>query len=360
MARKFELLKVGGSHREIGLQVGEALREKIPLAIDQIFDHELTYFDAMTFGDVPSIPRLTRAEVLQRTRAFLPLFERYAPGMVEELHGISEGARIDFEEALLLQIRGEIVYAMTTGCTAFALSGKVTADGSVIIGQNWDYAVDLDAGIMHLLHITPDDGPRQLMLTFAGLTSYLGINSAGIGLFANALPWGWCDVGIPHYPLWWRVFRERDLAGVRSVLEQTKSVQAENQVLSDGSGVIADAELTPERVVWLDDRDGLFLHTNHYLGEPYASRTDLPPFLADSRPRLARIEGLVADRVGRLDVPSMSQILSDHDGFPQSICRHEQLPGFWTAASMIAMPQRGVMYVCAGNPCEGEYVEYSV
>ncbi len=54
MARRFELLKVGGSPRQIGLQVGEALRDKIPLAIDQIFEHELTYYDAMTFGEDPA------------------------------------------------------------------------------------------------------------------------------------------------------------------------------------------------------------------------------------------------------------------------------------------------------------------
>ena len=360
MAPKFELLEVGGSPREIGLQVGEALRDKIPLAIDQIFEHELNYFEAMTFGEIPPVPPLNRGEVLQRTRAFLPLFEAYAPGMVEELRAIAEGARIDFEEALLLQIRGEIVYAMTTGCTAYALSGRVTRDGAVITGQNWDYAIDLDLGIMHLLHVTPDDGPRQLMLTFAGLTSYLGINSAGVSSFANALPWGWCDVGIPHYPLWWRIFRERDLHGVRQVVEQTKSVQAESHVFADGAGGIANAELTPEGVVWLDDREGFFVHTNHFLGEPYASRPDLPPIVSDSRPRLDRMRALITERIGRLDVASMQTFLADHDGFPTSICRHDTLPGFWTTASMVAVPEQGVMYVCAGNPCQGEFVEYHV
>ena len=357
MSRRFELLKVHGSPREIGLQVGDAMRDKILLAIQQIFDHELAYFGPMTVGEVPAIPELTRAEILQRTRAFLPKFERYAPGMVEELRGIAEGARIDFEEALLLQIRGEIVYAMA-GCTSFALSGRVTADGAVITGQNWDYAIDLDLGVMHLLHVTPDDGPRQLMLTFAGLTSYLGINSAGIGSFCNALPWSWCKVGIPHYPLWWRVFRERDLAGIRSVFAETESVQAENHVFTDQSGAIADAELTPEGAVWLDDREGFFVHTNHFLAEPYASR--LPAYLPDSKPRLERMRGLVCDRLGHLDPASMQTFLSDHDGFPTSICRHETSPGFWTTASLVAVPQHGLLYVAAGNPCEGEYLEYQV
>jgi isopenicillin-N N-acyltransferase-like protein len=351
---------VRGSARQIGLQVGEALRDKIPLAIQQIFDHELNYFEMMTLGAVPKLAPMTESEVFARTRAFLPLFERYAPGMVEELRGIAEGARIDFDHALLLQIRGEIVYAMTTGCTSFALSGKVTRDGMAISGQNWDYAIDVDEGIMHLLHVTPDEGPRQLMLTFAGLTSYLGINSAGIGSFANALPWAWAAVGIPHYPVWWRTFRERDLAGVRKVLAETQSVQAENHMLSGPGGTIADAELTPEGPIWLDDEEGFFVHTNHFLGSPYAERADLPSMLPDSEPRRQRMRALVSERLGTLDAEMMQTFLADHEGLPTSICRHDVLPGFWTAASMVAVPERGVMYVCAGNPCDGEYVEYQV
>jgi isopenicillin-N N-acyltransferase-like protein len=360
MARRFDLLKVHGSPRQIGLQVGEALRDKIPLAIDQIFEHELGYFEAMTVGPVPELPAMTRADVLQKTRAYLPHFQQYAPDMVQELHGIAEGARIDFEEALLLQIRGEIVYALTGGCTSFALGASTTKDHAVVTGQNWDYAVDLDLGIVHLLHVTPDEGPRQLMLTFAGLTSYLGINSSGVSSFCNALPWAWCSVGIPHYPLWWRVFRETGLAGVRSVMEQTKSVQAENHVFSDSSGSIANGELTPEGVAWLPDEEGFFVHTNHYVSQRYRNRPDLPVYLADSPLRLERMRSLIRTKLGVLDVASMETFLSDHQGFPTSICRHEKLPGFWTSASLVAVPQKGLMYVCAGNPCEGEFVEYQV
>lgn len=368
MARQFELLKVGGTPREIGLQVGDALRDKILLTIQQIYDYELTFFKWQTIGSYPELLDLTRDQVLARTREFLPHFERYAPGMVEELRGIAEGARISFEEALLLQIRGEIVYAMTSGCTAFAISAGGTRDGRALAGQNWDYAIDVDLGVMHLLHVTPKEGPRQLMLTYAGLTSFLGMNSAGVSSFANSLPWGWCKVGIPHYPVFWRVFRERDLAGVRRVIDETNTVQAENHVFADGSGAIADLELTPDSVTWLDDQEGFFVHTNHYVVEPNRSRPDLQPTIADTTARFKRMRELISARYGQLDVSSMQGLLADHEGYPTSICRHEAMPDGTpggpaigpTVASMISVPQRGVMYVCAGKPCEGEYVEYQV
>jgi isopenicillin-N N-acyltransferase-like protein len=360
MAREFELLKVGGTPHQIGLQVGQALRYKIPLTIEQIFDFDLKFYDWQTIGGHPEVPALSRSDILARTHDFLPLFERYAPGMVEELRGISEGARISFEEALLLQIRGEIVYATTGACTTFAVSGRVTRDGLTLAGQNWDQAVDLDSGIMHLLHVTPVDGPRQLMITFAGLTSFLGMNSAGVGCFANSLPWRWCKVGIPHYPVCWRVFRESDLSGVRRVLDETDTVQAENHLFADGSGAIADAELTPEGVAWLEPEDGFIAHTNHFISKEYGNRADLPVVIPDTVPRYERMRNLLGAHVGKLDVATMQELLSDHEGYPRSICRHEGLPLSSTIASMISIPERGILYVCRGNPCEDEYVEYKV
>jgi isopenicillin-N N-acyltransferase-like protein len=301
---------------------------------------------------------LSREQAIARTHDFLPLFEQYCPLMLDELRGIAKGAAISFEEALLLQIRGEIIYAYATvaGCTSFTFSREVTRSGEVIAGQNWDYPLDLD--LLHILHVTPDDGPAQLMMTFAGLTSYMGINAAGIGNFANALPWGWCQLGIPHYPFKWRVLRETELAGIRQVAAETRTVQPGNYVFCDGNGAIGDLELTPEGGVWLDDQAGFFVHTNHFLGEPFASRPDLLPDLADSKPRYERMHSLVEAQLGSIDVSSLKTMLSDHENYPTSICRHEELPGIRTSASLIAEPEQGVMHVCAGNPCSGEYVTY--
>jgi isopenicillin-N N-acyltransferase-like protein len=362
MAYKFPLLKVKGSHYEIGLQIGEALHNLIPRVIDQIFYHELAVNALPVEGHytAPLMPVLTREQIFARTREFLPLFESYCPQMLDELRGISKAADISFEEALLLQIRGEIIYTYATvaGCTSFTFSREVTRTGEVIAGQNWDYPIDLD--LLHILHVTPDDGPAQLMMTFAGLTSYMGINEAGIGNFANALPWGWCQLGIPHYPFKWRVLRQTSLDGVREVANQTRTVQPGNYALCDGDGNIGDLELTPEQSVWLENREGFFVHTNHFLGEPYANRPDMKPFLADSIPRYQRFHGLVSEHIGDIDVAILQNLLSDHENYPTSVCRHDKLPGICTSASLISEPEQGLLHVCAGNPCSGEFVTYQL
>lgn len=359
MAHQFRTLKSSGTRYEIGLQVGTELRDVIPLVIDQIFDYELALCERWTSGtDAPPIPHFSRDEIFRKTREFLPLFEQYCPLMLVELKGIAKGAGISFEEALLLQIRGEVIYAAAGACTAFVFSRDVTRTGEIIIGQNWDYPIDRE--LMVVLHLIPEDSPAQLMMTFAGLTSYMGINAAGIGNFANALPWGWGEVGIPHYPFKWRVLRQVDLSGIRRVTEETKTVQPGNYVFCDGSGEIADVELTPEGCVWLDDSEGFFVHTNHFLGEPFASRPELSPFLEDSIPRYHRFRELVTTYLGQIDVSLLKRLLSDHSNYPASICRHEEVPGLRTSASLIAEPQRGLLHVCAGNPCEFGYVTYSL
>jgi isopenicillin-N N-acyltransferase-like protein len=70
------------------------------------------------------------------------------------------------------------------------------------------------------------------------------------------------------------------------------------------------------------------------------------------------MHSLVEAQLGSIDVSSLKTILSDHENYPTSICRHEELPGIRTSASLIAEPEQGVMHVCAGNPCSGEYVTY--
>ncbi|HPL29746.1 MAG TPA: C45 family autoproteolytic acyltransferase/hydrolase [Anaerolineae bacterium] len=359
MAPRFQFVRVQGSRYEIGCQLGELLREKILRVIDQIIDAEIPDNCRRRSGSQQLRGPFTREQILARTHDFVPRFESYCPTMLDELRGIARGASISLEEALLLQIRGEVLYAMAGGCSSFVFSRQVTREGQVITGQNWDYPIDLD--LMIVLHTTPDDAPSQLMMTFAGLTSYMGINSYGVSQFANALPWGMCRIGIPHYPFKWQVFMQRDLEGVRRLAEKTDTVLPGNYVLSDSKGNIADLELTPEGIAWLTAEEGFIVHTNHFLGEPFASRPDLEP-RPDSLTRYERLRILAEQNLGAIDVPLMQQILADHENYPVSLCRYVLEPGTdtGTAASLIAEPEKGLLHVCAGNPCLGEFVTYSL
>lgn len=351
--------EASGSRHAIGLQLGEAMRDLVPLGIQQILEGEIPRNNREWIQKATPGARLwSRSEIIASAQRYIPMFKEYCPLLLEELHGIAEGAKLPFEEVLLLQTRSEAIFGLLTGCTAFALSRSATADGHTLAGQNWDYRIEPD--FMVVLHLIPDDCPAQIMLTFPGLTSYVGLNAAGVCSFANAMPRLPYRVGMPLYAFWWRVFQQTSLDGVRKLCAQTTLAQAENQAFCDGSGEIGDCELTPEGPYWMDTSEGFVVHSNHFVNPAFAGRPEYPPLLADSVPRYARLHGLVKSAYGRLTVPMMQGFLSDHEGYPRSLCRHEPLPDRSTAASLIAEPERGVLHICAGNPCVGEYVAYHV
>lgn len=64
-------------------------------------------------------------------------------------------------------------------------------------------------------------------------------------------------------------------------------------------------------------------------------------------------------------MPYIQEIMKDHEHFPLSICCHsnngmEDMRGLMTVASMIVDFEENAAYVCAGNPCEGEYQKYVI
>jgi isopenicillin-N N-acyltransferase-like protein len=132
-----------------------------------------------------------------------------------------------------------------------------------------------------------------------------------------------------------------------------------NYVMCDGEGNIADVEATTEGPQILRDQGaGYLVHTNHYLCARFAKEENLKRSLADSFPRLDRMNSLVKSRMGSLTVDDFKRFLSDHTGYPTSICRHDSK--MVTAASMIAEPARRCMHVALGNPCLHGYVTYSM
>ena len=84
--------------------------------------------------------------------------------------------------------------------------------------------------------------------------------------------------------------------------------------------------------------------------------------------RLDRINEMIRAKLGSITVESIQRYLSDHASYPTSICRHPQTSdlgkGFEvagrTVAAMIAEPAEQRMHVARGNPCESQFVTYSM
>lgn len=339
----FPLVSVAGTSYEMGYQHGE---QAAPL-----IERYLRWIEKSTQSD--------RDQLGHRARAFLPFIERLNPALLEEVRGLSAGADISFEHALLCQTRGEAAQApITEGCTAFALRGTATSHGQTLAGQNQDLPPEFsDLGIV--LHIKPaDQRPRAITFTFAGQLGYMGMNARGIAHFANGLGDYTWQLGLPHYPLKRTLLEKNDIGECLAILQEHRTCSAANMVLCDGGGQIADIEIRPEGMaLYADEHSDCRLHTNHYISAEFAPHETHGS--ADSVPRLARIRDLVRKNWGQIDVEYMQDILADHTGDPGAICRHGA-GGTHSICGYIAEPEHNLFHVRRGHGCLGTWTTYEV
>jgi isopenicillin-N N-acyltransferase like protein len=391
-SKTFPFVDVHGGPRQRGRQHGEACRDQIRVYADTLL--RVLSGEAQLRSLSPG-PQLTHEDLYARALTFLPAFEAFAPHLVEEIRGIAEGADVPFAAALLVNVRAEVAgvtslttattapasaasspagapgastptapgaASLTEGCTSFAIGRSATTDGTMFLGQNQDQDPAMEAlGVV--LRVRPDDGPPMLMATFGGLVGYPGLNAYGVAHFQNALSNGVWKHALPHYPMKRVLLEQRDLDGCLRTIARARLASCGNYVLGDRTGRVLDVETTPDGYATVEPQHGFVTHGNHFRSERYASEDTLVASLPDSPLRGARIQSTFDSARGHLTLDAIKAALRDHEGSPTAICRHDAANAaspMKTIASLIAEPDKGLLHVSRGNPCENDYTTYSV
>jgi len=324
------VVELRGTPREQGCQHGEALREEIRHNVELYLHRFAT--DA----------RLPQAEVERRAAAYLEVFTRHGPAYRETMEGIAEASGRPLGEITMLNARYEIMYSAYSAigmaeaagdCTAFAAARQVTADGHLWIGQTWDWIPGVRGA---LLDITDGD-LRILAFTEAGIAGgKIGLNSAGIGLVINGLLSNlddWSMLGVPFHLRTAAILRSRDFAAaVRHATEGPHACSA-NFLIARGSRgsaegrveEIVDVETSPGGHVTIAPVDGTLAHANHFRDpDRLAIWQPLREERISTYQRCDRMEVLLRERTARglLSAEDLEDLLRDHEGRPDSICRH--------------------------------------
>jgi isopenicillin-N N-acyltransferase-like protein len=340
---EYPLYRARGTHRELGRQHGEQAARQIKAHIEMM----------------RARPKLSEEQFKHRVAAFQHMFEQHCPHLLDEMRGLAEGAGVTLEDAMLCSIRGELSSAPAAGCTTYAIGRRGSAGHEVIAGQNADLGSQM-IPLAYVLHLQPQNKPEVLIWTFGGMLGYHGMNSAGVAHFSNALSGGpRSQFGMPEYVYERLMLECSSTEQVINVLRKLPLASNENFMICDREGNIADAEATtagPE--VLLDQGAGYLAHTNHFLCDRYSTAENLKLSLPDSAPRHERINALIKSRYGSIELDDIKRFLSDHSGYPTSICRHAS--DMQTVASMISEPVQRRMHVALGNPCQHRYVTYSM
>jgi isopenicillin-N N-acyltransferase-like protein len=289
---------------------------------------------------------------------------------LEEVRGVAEGAGLDELDVLAINVRTEIMFAATARehlpaeCTSFAVVPSRTVDGTLLIGQNWDWLPHA-ADTTVILEARQDEGPDFVTVVEAGLLAKVGMNSSGVAIAANALVSA-ADVGTPAMPFHFLLRALHDaesLADGLAALGRSERSSSANYLLAHADGVALDVEAAPgdySRLFPGYPSDGVLLHTNHFINPGFDGRDVGLVAMADSAFRLMRARQVVADRPGPLDRAFFEALLADHATYPLGVCCHpdprfEPVEQSATLAGVIMEPASRRLWLAEGNPCSAPF-----
>ncbi|EXJ90504.1 hypothetical protein A1O1_03607 [Capronia coronata CBS 617.96] len=330
-----------GSPYQIGQQHGQAAKTEI----DGSIAFYTEFFEQRA--------KLSWPQVRDVARGFLPWLEASFPEYVDEMKGVADGAGLELESIVALNVRTEIAFGlMSDGCTA--LSWK-TSDAS-FLAQNWDWRFEQTPNMV-ALRIEQPPKPTIHMMTEGGIIGKIGLNSAGVGVTLNAI----MAPGVSYDKLPCHL-------ALRTVLNSTSREEAETILRRVGVAsachiTIADAstggiglECTALDIVEMPmDQNGTCTHSNHLVKQ---HKVEDKLFLQDSPFRLNRIQELM-NGIDKPSVEKLSEILKDEKNYPTAICRAlGEKSTSETLFSIVMDLTQGFAQVKMGRPTEdGEVFE---
>jgi isopenicillin-N N-acyltransferase-like protein len=346
--RRFELIEVEGEAFERGRQYGARVAVEIRQNVE-------AYLRLIEFHG-----GLEREAALRAAQAFGPILEAHTPDLLPEIRGIAEGADCNLAEILLINARSELMETMGE-CTALATAPEATAQGHVLLGQNWDWHTAI-RGELVLLHIRQPDRPEVLTLTEAGQVGKIGMNSAGLGVCLNFLSHTDRGQGVPVHVILRQMLNCANLGEAIREAYRVPRGGAANILLAHAEGEIVDLELTAANADFHYASDGWLVHANHFESVRLRGGDTGVTTSMSTLARAARARRLLsaAAAQGSTSLDTFRSILTDHAYGAYAICRHADpteppLQQTATRASVIMDLTAQTMHVAAGQPCREEY-----
>jgi isopenicillin-N N-acyltransferase-like protein len=277
-----------------------------------------------------------------------------APRLGEEIGGLAEGAGISRDEAVLLQVRREIIgyqrVPVPSGgdCTTYA-SVSAGPGGEPVLAQTVDLNGDLDDQIAVLDVGLSGSGRRALLLSFGGLLGYLGLNSDGLAIGLNLVLGGEWGPGLPPY------------LAIRYLLDNAGCV-------ADALTIVADLPLASSRSLMLCDRtsaasvellDGRVrliqgtehVHTNHFLHPDFTPHDQLNVFARNSSAQRLKAAATGLAAFARAGTGAAAE---EHFGLlsrpPIRVAGTGDIRRERTVAAVVLLPGQGELHLRPGDP----------
>jgi isopenicillin-N N-acyltransferase-like protein len=334
-----------GTHREVGAAIGTACADTVRRAV--------------AFGDDEIPEGRTRREQVALGNRYREVTAAAYPWYEDELEGMAEAAGVDPGD-LFARVVEEIWYVpyarrLQGRCTDLVAVPPATRDGHVLAAHNNDLTRRYQDELVALEIQIPDE--PTVFAVGNGVWLSCGWNDAGISMTGNELAPLDERVGVPREVQYRAMLRQPTLE--RAIGESLRHDRASsyNHVLVTSAGDVANVEgsATDAELTSADER-GHLVHANHYACERMVRYEGDQDYAVHSSKRSARAAELLASsEPGTVTAATMRAFLSDHEGEPDSLCRHPERTHtdtsatvFWWVADLTEMR----LEFGRGNPCD--------
>lgn len=349
------VLRVQGSHREVGHQIGEACAAGVRAAVDFTHAHPR---DGRTLD-----------EQLAVAEQYRDITRRSLPYLVEELDAVAEAAGVDPLHVFAASIEeiwttaeesdaGGAAFGVERGrCSDLVAGPPATATGGVLVAHTNDLDADVES---HLTAIDWNvDGEPRMFTVGVGPWISVGWNSAGLALSGNELAPNDNRIGVPRLLLVREELRHETVAEATGATLRPDRASAYNTIFADRSGTVVNIEGSATDAATMTlDATGVLVHTNHYVCPSMLGYEDDPVYAKRSSLRFERGTELLSEAAstpGSVTQEALIVMLSDHENAPDSLCRHPTPANntktvFWCVTDM----SDGRVTFGKGNPCQSE------
>jgi len=349
--------------RELGVYVGD----QIKAFNDRYFSDD---FNVVRFG--------SPTHLQQYVHEIEDVLREYSPKTHDFLSGLAEGSRLAMEHILMQAILPELTHISAEcdwpspvgGCTACCISADAAAGHGTLLGQCWDFNIQLPP--WYLARLSPPlDGPQMLIVGMGAFCCPCGINTHGLGVtFTSSghLPNISPKFGVPIVALFLEALSCEGYFEAMDTLVAPRHAGAMNVLLSDDYTRSALIEISPEKVE-LIEQEPVLVCANHYQHPTMVEWQDLNPpegpaaeFARSSVFRAERMRKLLKNRQGKIDAEYIKVCLKDHENHPLSICAHEEqtILHFRTLGAMVLEPAMRTIQFCQTNPCSGSFRSFNL
>lgn len=345
------LIRVRGSHRAIGQQLGEALKDQI--------SHSREIACTLIEHPASGLGLSWEGAVIQAQK-YLPYAQECYPQYVDEIVGLAEGSGIPFVDLCVLTTFEAVTSdALHLGkCTSMAVNSDLTTDGHVLVAHNEDWTPE-DEGDIALVHACPDDEPPFLAMMYGGYLPNIGFNACGIAQCCDSVHPSDSRIGLP------RVIASRAVLGTRTIADAIRCMVSPrraagyNHLLAHESGELYCVEVSARRFAILYGHEGYIVHTNHYINAQLQAVEKDPEELLNTRIRRSRAQNILG-MSKQHNLKSLQAIQQDHVNYPHAICNHAQDIESWvlrekTICALIIDLTAHAMHIAWGNPCQNPY-----